>query len=80
MRTLIKAGDPAALHLLGFSADLDRLRVHGPHLAETSVSLGGAITFTADITNVGDDVAVLAVDYVIHHRKANGTTTAKTLN
>ena len=78
MRTLIKAGDPAALHLLGFSADLDQLQVQGPHLAETSVPLGGAITFAADITNIGDDVAVLAIDYLIHHRKANGTTTAKT--
>jgi 3-methyladenine DNA glycosylase AlkC len=78
MRTLVTAGDPVALRLLGFSADLDQLQVHGPHLAETSVSLGGDITFAADITNIGDDVAVLAIDYLIHHRKANGTTAAKT--
>jgi 3-methyladenine DNA glycosylase AlkC len=78
MRTLVKAGDGAALHLLGFTADPTQLQVHGPHLAETSVSLGGDIVFTADITNVGDVPAVLAIDYLIHHRKANGTTTAKT--
>jgi len=78
MRSLIKAGDVAALQLVGYTADLDRLRVRGPRLADTSVPFGDAVTFTADITNTGDDGAVLAIDYVIHHRRANGTTTAKT--
>jgi 3-methyladenine DNA glycosylase AlkC len=74
MRTLIKAGDPAALELLGFTADVDRLDVRGPTLRDASVTLGGAIAFTADITNLSDDPATLAIDYVIHHRKANGST------
>jgi 3-methyladenine DNA glycosylase AlkC len=30
------------------------------------------------LVKAGDDVAVLAIDYLIHHRKANGTTAAKT--
>lgn len=77
MRTLVKAGDPAALRLLGFSAEADQLDVRGPVLADTAVTLGGAITFTGDITNLSDRPAVLAIDYVIHHRKANGSTSPK---
>lgn len=75
MRTLVKAGDPAALQLLGFTAD--QLDVRGPVLEETAIVFGDAITFTAEITNLGDRPAVLAIDYVIHHRKANGTTSPK---
>lgn len=75
MRTLVKAGDPAALQLLGFTAD--QLDVRGPVLEETAIDFGGAILFTGDITNLGDRPAVLAIDYVIHHRKANGSTSPK---
>jgi len=71
-------GDPAALELLGFTADVDHLDVRGPTLRDASVTLGGAIAFTADITNLSDGPAILAVDYVIHHRKANGSTSPKT--
>ncbi|HEX7825360.1 MAG TPA: DNA alkylation repair protein [Mycobacterium sp.] len=75
MRTLVKAGDPAALQLLGFTAD--QLDVRGPVLADAAIEFGGAITFTGDVTNRGDRPAVLAIDYVIHHRKANGSTSPK---
>ena len=75
MRTLVKAGDPAALQLLGFTAD--QLDVQGPVLADAAIDFGGAITFTGGITNLGDRPAVLAIDYVIHHRKANGSTSPK---
>jgi len=75
MRTLVKAGDPAALRLLGFTAD--QLDVRGPVLEDATINFGGAITFTGDITNLGDRPAVLAIDYVIHHRKANGSTSPK---
>jgi hypothetical protein len=78
MRTLVTAGDAAALQLLGFTADLNHHHVSGPHLTAAAVVLGDAITFYADITNAGDQAAVLADDYVVHHQKANGTTTAKT--
>jgi hypothetical protein len=75
MRTLVLAGEPAALQLLGFTAD--ELDVRGPVLEETAIDFGEAITFTGDITNLGDRPAVLAIDYVIHHRKANGSTSPK---
>lgn len=76
LRTLIKKGHPAALELLGFGPA--EIEVSGPYLERTEVPWGGALTFRAELHNTGEEPAQLAIDYVIHHRKANGTTTAKT--
>jgi hypothetical protein len=76
LRTLIKKGHPQALAQLGFHpADVD---VHGPALDADTVPFGGAIGFTVRIRNTGTETARLAVDYVVHHRKANGSLTGKT--
>ncbi|MFJ8494050.1 hypothetical protein ACIRBZ_37750 [Streptomyces sp. NPDC094038] len=77
MRTLVKKGEPAALELVGFHGSPGELSVVGPLLAETAVPLGGAIDFTAHITNVSAGPVSLAIDYVIHHMKANGKTAPK---
>ncbi|WP_433796864.1 hypothetical protein [Actinoplanes sp. CA-252034] len=76
LRTLIKSGHPGALELLGFTAAT--LEVDGPHLDRTTVPFGGGIRFTAAIRNTGADPARLTIDYVVHHRKANGGQTGKT--
>jgi 3-methyladenine DNA glycosylase AlkC len=76
LRTLVKRGNPAALELLGFTAAT--LEVDGPHLDRTTVPFGGSVRFTASILNTGDGPAKLTIDYVVHHRKANGTQTGKT--
>ncbi len=76
LRTLIKKGYPGALELLGFgpvSADID-----GPHVAESEVPWGGSVKFSATVRNTGTESAKLAIDYIIHHRKANGAQSAKT--
>ena len=39
---------------------------------------GGTLRFTAAVRNVGAEEARLSIDYVVHHRKANGSQTAKT--
>jgi hypothetical protein len=76
LRTLVKAGHPGALALLGFApATVD---VEGPALDAKAVEFGGTITFTAAITNLGDVPARLAIDYLVHHQKANGGQTSKT--
>jgi len=75
LRTLIKRGHPQALALLGFHPAT--VRIDGPTLDRKTVELGDTITFTATITNDGDHSARLAIDYAVHHRKANGSTTAK---
>jgi 3-methyladenine DNA glycosylase AlkC len=76
LRTLVKKGDPAALALMGFTAAA--VEVTGPRLAATTVPFGGSVSFTATITNTGAEPARLAVDYVVHHRKADGGQTGKT--
>jgi len=76
LRTLIKQGNPQALAQLGFHpAEVD---VVGPVLDLASVPFGGTIGFTVGIRNTGTEPTRLAVDYVMHHQKANGTLTGKT--
>ncbi|NUL44574.1 DNA alkylation repair protein [Cellulosimicrobium funkei] len=75
LRTLLKKGNPGALALLGFApASVD---VDGPHVTEIRVPWGGEVHFTAALRNTGPKPARLAIDYVMHHRKANGTLSAK---
>ncbi len=76
LRTLVKQGHPQALALLGFPA-VDGLVVDGPALDTTAVAVGGALGFSYVVENTGAEPARLAIDYVIHHRKANGSTTPK---
>jgi 3-methyladenine DNA glycosylase AlkC len=76
LRTLVKKGHPEALAQLGFHpADV---AVDGPDLDAQAVPFGGTIGFTVGIRNTGPDPVRLAVDYVVHHQKANGSLTAKT--
>ncbi|MGW5733252.1 MULTISPECIES: DNA alkylation repair protein [Streptomyces] len=75
LRTLIKRGHPGALELLGFApAAVD---VDGPRLDQDVVPFGGSVQFTAAIRNSGASPARLSIDYVVHHRKANGGQTGK---
>jgi 3-methyladenine DNA glycosylase AlkC len=76
LRTLIKRGNPAALSLLGFAPAA--VEISGPRLDSTAVPFDGSVRFTASIRNTGDEPARLAVDYIVHHSKANGSQTAKT--
>jgi 3-methyladenine DNA glycosylase AlkC len=76
LRTLIKQGHPGALALLGFAPAT--VEVTGPAVALDEVPYGGELAFTATVVNTGDTTATLAIDYVVHHRKANGTRTGKT--
>lgn len=71
LRTLIKAGDPESLALLGFGA-VDALTIDGPHLAVTRLREGDELGFSFSVTNDGDRSARLAIDYVVHYRKASG--------
>lgn len=76
LRTLVKKGHPQALAQLGFHPV--EVQVTGPVLDAQTVEFGGAIGFTVTIRNAGADPARLAVDYVMHHQKANGSLTGKT--
>ncbi len=76
LRTLIKAGDPAALALLGYAPPA-ALTVDGPLLSVDGVTVGESLEFTFDARNEGPDEVRLAIDYVVHHLKANGTLAPK---
>lgn len=76
LRTLVKKGDRVALSLLGFGEAAD-VHVEGPELSETSVALGEALEFRVHLHNRGDRAEKVVVDYVIHHRKANGSLAPK---
>jgi len=77
LRTLVKRGDPDALALLGFTP-VDSLVVDGPKLDSAAVPFGGAVLFDIAVTNTGTVPARLAIDYIVHHSKANGAQTSKT--
>jgi 3-methyladenine DNA glycosylase AlkC len=76
LRTLVKRGDAAALALLGFTGDA--LEVLGPQLSGAEIPFGGTIGFSGRVHNAGTVAARVAVDYVVFHRRANGSQTSKT--
>ena len=75
LRTLVKRGDPDALALLGFAPTPDV--VAELTLEATEVRVGEALGLTATVHNGGAGAARVVVDYVVHHRKANGSQTTK---
>lgn len=76
LRTLVKSGDPEALRLLGFGPPSD-VEVGELHLATTEVPAEGELRFEATLHNSGVEAVTLVIDYVIHHRKANGSLAPK---
>ncbi|MEU9377081.1 DNA alkylation repair protein [Streptomyces sp. NPDC048255] len=76
LRTLVKAGRPEALTLLGHSPDVP-VSVRGPVVTTPRVAVGEHLVFDWAVTNTGVLPAELVVDYVVHHTKANGTRTPK---
>lgn len=73
LRTLVKQGHPKALAALGYGeaqVDLVSLSVLTP-----VVDYGAALAFEIELHSRADQK--LVIDYVIHHRKANGTLAPK---
>jgi 3-methyladenine DNA glycosylase AlkC len=76
LRTLIKQADPGALALLGFEAPAGLL-VEGPTIEQAYVNTGESLSFAVAVTNPGPEPARVAIDYVVHYRKANGSLAPK---
>ncbi|MDQ0727983.1 DNA alkylation repair protein [Microbacterium sp. W4I20] len=76
LRTLVKKGDPESLSLLGYKGD--GLSVGLPRLSSPSVPQGGALEFSAVVTNDGSIDAAVAIDYSIGFLRANGSVSPKT--
>lgn len=74
-RTLIKQGHQGTLKALGYGpprVELEKLRISTPRVA-----FGAALEFELWLTSTANRAQALVVDYAIHHRRANGSTTAK---
>ncbi|WP_432064481.1 DNA alkylation repair protein [Streptomyces sp. C10-9-1] len=76
LRTLVKAGDPAALAVLGYAPEA-AVDVTGPEVADPIVPFGGHLEFGCTVVSTGASAARLVIDYVLHHRRANGTLSPK---
>lgn len=75
LRTLVKQGHPKALELMGFTGS--QFDVDGPTISSHEVPLGGAVRFTAHVTNTGPETARAAIDFVLRFRKARGALAPK---
>lgn len=75
-RTLIKAGHAPTLKALGYGPA--EVEVSPIALTAPVVNMGGHLEFSAMVTSMSKSTQPLIIDYVIHHRKANGATSPKT--
>jgi hypothetical protein len=74
LRSLVKQGHPATLAALGYAA----AAVEGElTIASRVVPFGGALAFVLELRETAGAPQRLVVDYAIHHRRANGTTSPK---
>lgn len=74
-RTLVKRGDPRVLKAWGLGG-----RFRGDArlaLSQKRVALGESLTLVATLVSSARSKQALAVDYVVHHVKANGETSPK---
>ena len=76
LRSLVKAGDVDALALLGFAAPTD-IAISDFVIDREAVDLGGDIGFGFAVSNNGGESVTVAIDYIVHHVKANGLTSPK---
>lgn len=70
-RTLLKAGHPGAMELLGYGS-AKALVVEEFSLADEKVKLGDSLGYRIVIRNASKQPQKAMFDYAIHHRKANG--------
>ena len=70
-RTLVKAGHPGALALLGYDT-APRVKVERLRLAPGTLAIGGALAITFRVVSTAPRPQRLVVDYIVHHRGASG--------
>lgn len=75
LRTLIKAGHPRALVLVGASQGC-KVSVSG-RLSDTAVHIGQALTFKVHIESTASTPQSLIVDYAVHYVKKAGNRSTK---
>jgi len=76
LRTLIKAGDPEALAILGYGAG-SPVEVGSVTVEPGEVRIGEAVRVKVELVNSGDQPGRALTDLVVHFVKANGLTSPK---
>jgi 3-methyladenine DNA glycosylase AlkC len=76
LRTLIKAGNPGALKLLGFS-DTPEVLVKNISVEPDQIHLGEDVIFRFEIHSTSQDEQMLMIDYLVHFMRANGSQSPK---
>jgi len=76
LRTLLKQGHPEALELLGYSRAA-RVKVEDLVVSPKRIKVGEAVTFRFHLRSLATAAQPLMIDYIMHHRKANGETRPK---
>lgn len=74
-RTLVKKGDARVLKAWGLGQAFKGDAVFS--LAPKRVAVGGALALSLQLVSASSKPQALAIDYVVHHVKANGTTSPK---
>ena len=74
-RSLVKAGHRRALEALGYGPP--ELTVQAFRVLTPVVQFGGKLEFELKLASTASEPQRLILDYVIHHQKANGTTSPK---
>lgn len=74
-RTLVKKGDARVLAAWGLGQAFKGEAVFS--LAPKRVAVGGAVSLSLQLSSASNKPQRLAIDYVVHHVKANGTTSPK---
>jgi 3-methyladenine DNA glycosylase AlkC len=76
LRTLIKAGHPEALELIGVSSVVE-IKVSNFKINKPSFKLGDRLEFGFEIRSQANKPQKLVVDYIIHYLKSNQKTSPK---
>jgi 3-methyladenine DNA glycosylase AlkC len=76
LRTLLKAGQPEALELVGFSPD-PAIAVHNLTVEPEVVPMGAEVTFSFEIESLSEGPQKLMIDYVVYYVKASGQRSPK---
>lgn len=74
-RTLVKKGDARVLTAWGLGQAFKGEAEFS--LAPKRVAVGGSVALSLDLVSTSSKPQALAIDYVVHHVKANGTTSPK---
>lgn len=74
LRSLLKKGDTSALKLLGYEVAA-KVQLKKLSLKHSKVPIGGSLEFSLEL--LSPRPTKVMVDYIIHHQKAHGKTSAK---